>query len=89
MVARTGISTTPSVQLGMVRALLTAATAEHFVPHGDCLMQAVRAVFNLAIGSSDPGIQATAKSALLQMLNTVLKRVDHQVLVGVALCWVS
>ncbi|RMZ54207.1 hypothetical protein APUTEX25_005363, partial [Auxenochlorella protothecoides] len=80
MVARTGVSTTPAVQLGMVRALLTAVTAEHFVPHGDCLMQAVRAVFNLAIGSSDPGIQATAKSALLQMLNTVLKRVDHQVM---------
>lgn len=28
-----------SVQLGVVRALLTVTTAEHFVLHGDCLMQ--------------------------------------------------
>lgn len=27
------------VQLGVVRALLTVTTAEHFVLHGDCLMQ--------------------------------------------------
>ena len=29
-----------AVQLGVVRALLTVTTAEHFVLHGDCLMQA-------------------------------------------------
>lgn len=34
--------------------------------HGDCLMQAVRTVFNIAIGSESPDIQNTARSALLQ-----------------------
>lgn len=40
--------------------------AEHFMAHGDCLMQAVRTVFNIAIGSESPNIQNTARSALLQ-----------------------
>ncbi len=34
--------------------------------HGDCLMQAVRTVFNIAIGSDSLDIQNTARSALLQ-----------------------
>lgn len=41
--------------------------------------QAVRTVFNLAIGSTSPDMQSTAHSALLQMLNTVLKRVGQQI----------
>lgn len=52
--------------------------------HGDCLMQAVRAVFNLAIGAEAADIKNTARSALLQMVNTVLKRVGQQILVGAA-----
>lgn len=43
-----------------------SAAAEHFMAHGDCLMQAVRTVFNIAIGSESPDIQNTARSALLQ-----------------------
>lgn len=58
--------------------------AEHFLAHGDCLMQAVRAVFNLAIGAEAADIKNTARSALLQMVNTVLKRVGQQILVGAA-----
>ena len=44
--------------------------------------QAVRAVFNLAVGGG-PDIRGTARSALLQMVNTGLKRVGQQVLVSV------
>ena len=77
--ARTAGSPAPSTQLALVRALLTASTAEHFVPHGNCLMLAVRAVFNLAVGAASPDIRATARSALLQALNAVLRRVGQQV----------
>lgn len=63
----------------------TRPAAEHFLAHGDCLMQAVRAVFNLAIGAESADIKSTARSALLQMVNTVLKRVGQQILVGAAL----
>jgi len=38
-------------------------------------MQAVRSVFNLAIGADSADLQRTARSALLQMLNTVVKRI--------------
>jgi hypothetical protein len=55
--------------------------------HGDVLMQAVRAVFNTALGAESADIQNTARSALLQMVNTVLKRVGQQIVVrGDASC---
>lgn len=38
--------------------------------------QAVRTVFNIAIGSDSADLQRTARSALLQMLNTIVKRVS-------------
>jgi hypothetical protein len=43
--------------------------------------QAVRTVFNVAIGSDSPDVQRTARNALLQMLNTVIKRVTQAQLV--------
>lgn len=39
MVAKCGDTTSPDVQLAVVRALLTITTAEHFRAHGDCLVQ--------------------------------------------------
>ena len=41
MVCKCGENSTDAVQLAVIRALLTVATAEHFIVHGDCLMQAV------------------------------------------------
>ena len=82
MTARCGDSTSPAVQLAVVRALLTLATADHFAAHGDCLMVAVRTVFNVAIGGVNADIQNTARSALLQMVNTILKRVAQQIIVS-------
>lgn len=75
LVSKCGESHSEAVQLAVIRALLTITTAEHFVVHGDSLMQAVRTVFNVAIGSESVEIQRTARSALLQMLNTIVKRV--------------
>lgn len=76
-------SNSEAVHLAVIRALLTITTAEHFIVHGDSLMQAVRCVFNIALGSSSADIQRTSRSALLQMLNTVVKRVTSYSLVSV------
>ena len=70
-----------SVQLTAVKTLLTATTAEHFIPHGDCLMLAVRTAFNIAINGGNRDVCNAAASALLQMMNTILKRVAHQIVV--------
>jgi hypothetical protein len=80
MTVKAGASTTASVQLSVVKTLLTLATAEHFLCHGDTLMQAVRTVFNIAVGGVAEDIKSTAKSALLQMLNTIVKRVAQQII---------
>ena len=47
-------------------------------------MQAVRAVFNIAIGADSADLQRTARSALLQMLNTVVKRITMATVVRAA-----
>eukprot|EP00798_Chlamydomonas_sp_ICE-L_P008680 gene8680-34127_t len=75
LVMKCGESANEVLQLSVIRALLTFSTAEHFVAHGDSLMSAVRTVFNLALGSEDENIKRTAANALLQMLNTIVKRV--------------
>lgn len=75
IVIKCGDSSNEDLQLSVIRALLTFTTAEHFIAHGDCLLAAIRTVFNLALGSEDQNIKRTACNALLQMLNTVMKRV--------------
>ncbi|KAG1671977.1 hypothetical protein FOA52_013349 [Chlamydomonas sp. UWO 241] len=75
MVVKCGEMPGESLQLQVVQALLTFTTAEHFVAHGDCLMAAVRTVFNLALGADAEIIKRTAGGALLQILNTVVKRI--------------
>ena len=83
----------PTIYLSVIRALLTFATADHFVAHGHCLLHMVghlkrrsrrclsvcafqvRTVFNLAVSCDESNLKRTACNALLQMLNTVVKRV--------------
>ncbi len=77
MVIKCGETNNEALQLAVVRALLTFATAEHFVAHGECLLAAVRTVFNLALGSDNAANKRTACNALLQMLNTIAKRVTQ------------
>lgn len=50
------------------------------------MWQAVRTVFNIAIGADSADLQRTARSALLQMLNTIMKRVTMAAAVGVPSC---
>ena len=44
-------------------------------------VQIVRTAFNVAIGTESEEIKRTAKNALLQMLNTIVKRVTQYPLV--------
>lgn len=67
LVIKCGESPNEALQLGVVRALLTFTTAEHFIAHGDCLMAAVRCVFNLALGADSESNKRTACNALLQV----------------------
>lgn len=67
MVIKCGETNNEALQLAVVRALLTFTTAEHFIAHGECLLAAVRAVFNLALGSENPVNKRTACNALLQV----------------------
>ena len=137
LVSKCGEQMGEGVQLAVLRALLTIGTAEHFVAHGDCLiqvwrsssslqhfgrgcrdwamisclmkaswllrshhwttpqdqemaisfdrcvpLQVVRTAFNVAIGTESEEIKRTAKNALLQMLNTIVRRVTQVPLVG-------
>jgi hypothetical protein len=77
MVIKCGETSNEAQQLAVVRALLTFTTAEHFIPHGECLLAAVRTVFNLALSSDAVVNRRTASNALLQMLNTIAKRVTQ------------
>ena len=43
-------------------------------------------MFNIAIGSDSPDVQRTARNALLQMINTVIKRVMQAPLVRALSC---
>ena len=67
VVIKCGESAQESLQLAVIRGLLTFATAEHFIAHGECLLSAVRMVFNLALASEDPNIRRAAGNALLQV----------------------
>lgn len=64
-----------SIYLAVVKTLLTFCTAEHFQSHGYCLLQMIRTVFNLAISCDDSNLKRTSCNALLQMVNTIIKRV--------------
>jgi len=66
------------LQLSALRALLTAATADHFVPHGDALLACVRPAFALGVAGAGPDVRAAARGALLQTVAAVLKRVGDE-----------
>ena len=68
----------------MVKSQAASALSAIFKPSGHtcvvrgcCSWQAVRSVFNIAIGADSADLQRTARSALLQMLNTIVKRVTQ------------
>jgi hypothetical protein len=66
-----------SVHLAVIQALLTIATSEYFVPHGETLVQCLKVVFNLAIATEDEMVTLTAQNALLQVLHSSEAIVCH------------
>jgi hypothetical protein len=68
LVTRCSDSINIATQLAVLRALLTIATSEHFVAHGQALVHCMKIVFNLAIATEDRTVGLTAQNALLQVL---------------------
>ena len=62
-------------RLAQHNAIWGASVSMMPLAHPVMRVQAVRAVFNIAIGADSADLQRTARSALLQMLNTVVKRI--------------
>lgn len=76
----------PSARAGKgLRVVVAGNCRPIFSALDDCfLAQAVRTVFNIAIGADSADLQRTARSALLQMLNTVVKRIAMATVVRAA-----
>jgi len=69
-----GESSDERLQLAVVKALLSFVSSPTFRVHGECLLRAVRVIFNLAIGSPFDAIQTAAAGALQQFLPVVVDR---------------
>ena len=89
LVASCAESEVPGVQIGVLRAILTALTSQRGasgtapseevsiggdVFHGEPVMVGIRVCYNIAVGSEIAANRATARSALLQLMSTVSKR---------------
>ena len=74
-----GDVTDARVQLQIVKALLTTVLNdgdERVMVHGPALLKCVRGVYNISLlGKAEGGIQAMGQGMLMQMVNTVFKRV--------------
>lgn len=65
-----------AVELRLLKALLTVTTSPTLPVHGQALLLAVRACYNVFLTSRSEVTQATAKATLTQMLNVVFQRLE-------------
>lgn len=66
------------VRFQMIRCLLTAVTSVQCGDlHGQSLTAAIRAVFEIFGTDRDPQNQRTAQAALTQMVNVVMRKLEH------------
>jgi brefeldin A-inhibited guanine nucleotide-exchange protein len=63
-----------AVELRLLKALLTVTTSPTLPVHGQALLLAVRACYNVFLTSRSEVTQATAKATLTQMVNVVFQR---------------
>ncbi|KAL4543975.1 hypothetical protein Ndes2437B_g01778 [Nannochloris sp. 'desiccata'] len=63
-----------AVELRLLKALLTVTTSPTLPVHGQALLLAVRACYNVFLTSRSEVTQATAKATLTQMVNIVFQR---------------
>ncbi|KAG8096799.1 hypothetical protein GUJ93_ZPchr0013g36336 [Zizania palustris] len=64
------------IELLLLKTLLSAVTSTSVCLHGDCLLRAVRACYDMYLGSRSVVNQATAKASLVQMLVIVFRRME-------------
>ena len=64
------------VELCALKALLTAVTSASFLVHGEALLRAIRACYNLFLGSRNAVNQMTAKATLTQLITMVFRRME-------------
>ncbi|XP_057980125.1 brefeldin A-inhibited guanine nucleotide-exchange protein 2-like [Malania oleifera] len=65
-----------SVELLVLKTLLSAVTSISLRIHGDCLLQIVRTCYDIYLGSKNVVNQTTAKASLIQMLVIVFRRME-------------
>mmetsp|Transcript_7972 Transcript_7972/g.29482 ORF Transcript_7972/g.29482 Transcript_7972/m.29482 type:complete len:1752 (-) Transcript_7972:83-5338(-) len=65
-----------SLELAVIKTLLTAVTSTELQVHGECLLQAVRTCYNVYLASKNEIHQSTAKASLTQMCNVVFQRME-------------
>jgi brefeldin A-inhibited guanine nucleotide-exchange protein len=68
-----------SVQLQIVKCLLTILTSPHIEVHEQTMLLAVKTCYNIQITSSSLINQASARAALTQIINTILFRLETSV----------
>ena len=73
-----GPPTDESVQLQIIKALLTVVTSQHVEVHGKVLLSAVRTCYDIYLASKNLVNQTTAKATLTQMLNVIFTRMEIQ-----------
>jgi brefeldin A-inhibited guanine nucleotide-exchange protein len=64
------------IELLLLKTLLSAVTSTSVRLHGDCLLRAVRACYDMYLSSRSAVNQATAKASLVQMLVIVFRRME-------------
>ncbi|CAG9460670.1 unnamed protein product [Pedinophyceae sp. YPF-701] len=65
-----------AVEVQVVRGLLSTITSTHLQPHGEALLDAIRALVAISIGSRSEQNQSTARAALVQSLTVVFRRME-------------
>ncbi|KAJ3097757.1 Brefeldin A-inhibited guanine nucleotide-exchange protein 2 [Phlyctochytrium planicorne] len=75
--AFTGSSTDDTVQLQVIKVLLTAITSTACEIHGVSLLKVIQSCFNIHIHSKSQGNQVTAKASLTQMINLIFSRMER------------
>ncbi|KAK8339510.1 hypothetical protein V6Z12_A08G038900 [Gossypium hirsutum] len=65
-----------SIELLVLKTLLTAVTSISLRIHGDCLLQTVRTCYDIYLGTKNAVNQTTAKATLIQMLVVVFRRME-------------
>lgn len=65
-----------TVELQVLKCLLTAVSSKTFRVHGKALLRVVRTCYNIFLGSKSEVNQSTAKASLTQMLTIVFHRLE-------------